>query len=219
MKHIVLIFTLSAAAVFAASAALSSCASAAAAAPESSAKTASEKVHTTTVPANKQSTAESRTEQSKAAPVFPLVLDPLDSWNMVLLADELTTLTKAFTGGRSSNSAPDLILRLSAAGMLPEEMPQTAAVKVTRGDCIQFLWNLYVYDKDLSADERSSSRIFTVQDFSENPVKDIQAGSMLFDAVYGSESRRIITLQNGYFFPEERMSAAEFKKWLAAAAK
>ncbi|MCM1321213.1 MAG: hypothetical protein NC041_01265 [Bacteroides sp.] len=216
MKHIVLIFTLSAAAVLAASAVLSSCASAPAAVPANSAKTASEKTRTAAASANKQTSAEFRGEQSDAAPVFPLVLDPLDSWNMVLLADKLTTLTKAFTGGRSSASAPDLILRLSAAGMLPEEMPQTPAVKVSRGDCIRFLWNLYVYDRDLSADERSPSHIFAAQN-SENPVKDIKAGSELFDAVYGSKSRRIITLQKGYFFPEESMSAEEFKKWLSAA--
>lgn len=217
MKHIALIFTVSAAAVLAASAALSSCASAPAAVPANSAKTASEKNRTAAASANKQVSAESRSGQSDAAPVFPLVLDPLDSWNMVLLTEKMTTLTKAFTGGRSSSSAQELILRLSAAGMLPEKMPQAPAVKVTRGDCIQFLWNLYVYDRDLSADERSSSHIFTAQNFPENPVKDIQAGSMLFDAVYGSKSRRIITLQKGYFFPEESMSAEEFKKWLSAA--
>lgn len=217
MKHTVLIFAAFMLSAVAVSTVLPSCTSMTAAVPINSAKTAAEKTHAAAAPANKQSTAESRHGQPEAAPVCPLVLDPLDSWNMVLLADKMTTLTKAFTGGRSSNSAPDLIFRLSAAGMLPEKIQPAPAVKVTRSDCIQFLWNLYVYDRDLSADERSSSHVFTARNFPENPIKDIKPGSMLFDAVYGSESHRIITLQKGYFFPEENMSAAEFKEWLSAA--
>ena len=140
------------------------------------------------------------------------LLNPLTKESMARLTLEHTSLLQDLTNGtKLSNS--QLVQKLSESNIITSEMME--AQTITRLECAQFLWNLYVYNKGKPELATKYTSRYAKLKNPKSPLNDVKIEDAGFDAVLGVVENEIMNLPDGKNFnPGTTVSILDYLTYL-----